>query len=311
LTGKTIIFNFSFNLENKVKKMGFTLIVLAVLALFLTRVCCTLVDNEGIRQTLKNTNSIMRTLEVMMERFEKYDRCQAFPEPNKEVAASGPDGLVYKSIQTCFSIHLSEITYSGKASVTYNVSELVSSNGKLEEGLMNVTYNVGELVSYNGELEEGLMHGTGKALFKNGAVLNGTFVKGSFEGGKVFEEIFDKKKTLVASFSAEFDPNGFPNGDGNAVITDGNGKVIYNGAAKRSINWRNAITGYGRVFYPNGESYQGFLKDTFREGSGIFTNYKGEEFPGTWSGNCCVEGPCKTGTSTSFYYPHNILYNIL
>jgi hypothetical protein len=271
--------------------MGFILSVLAVLALFLTRVCCTLVDNEGIRQTLKNTNSIMRTLEVMMESFEKYDRCQAFPEPNKEVAASGPDGLVYKSIQTCFSIHLSKITYSGKA---------------------NVTYNGGELVSYHGDLEKGLRHGTGKALFKNGAIFNGTFVKGSFEGGTVFEEIFDKKKTLVASFSAEFDPNGFPNGDGNAVIIDGNGKVIYNGTAKRSINWRKAITGYGRVVYPNGESYQGFLKDTLREGSGIFTNYKGEDFSGTWSGNCCVEGPCKTGTSTSFFYPHNILsHNIL
>lgn len=121
---------------------------------------------------------------------------------------------------------------------------------------------------YEGELHEEKLipHGKGKISFEEN-VSNFLSLEGNFESGIVKKGVLNFKNGT--SYTGEFNSEGFYNGKGTLIL--GESKVKIQG------EFKEGHLNYGDILYPNGDTYQGNIKELQPHGMGVYTFKNGDE----------------------------------
>lgn len=225
---------------------SFLLFILCFLALVGIAQSVVYPDNESIRKSL----AVLRKIEKII--FLEQE-CRVFPKADEKIITFDENGLAIVSIKTCVgTVHPTKEVYTGHGS---------SCNPKW---------------CYEGDFENGQFSGKGKMTYAKGNIQEGIFNNGSFQQGNGVYIYYQPwpDRDLEATFKGELDSDGLPNGEG--TIYDIAGKVIYEGTVKSTKTrshplWKNALNGYGTIYYPSGKKYYGF-----------FTNGKSDDNWSLW-----------------------------
>lgn len=110
--------------------------------------------------------------------------------------------------------------------------------GVLEWGYKRLHFSRIFIARYEGEVERGMAHGTGRKSFWNGAVYEGEFRNGRFEG----------RGTMT-------DPDGRYEGEWKNGLRDGRGKMVFHIGGSYEGGWKeNHYFGTGEVTFPGGRT---------------------------------------------------------
>jgi hypothetical protein len=156
---------------------------------------------------------------------------------------------------------------NGQGRMIYNNGDMYEGNwnNNKKSGFGKIIYNNGDI--YEGEWENNKKDGNGKMKYKNGDICEGVWKNDIL----CEKKIFLRDRTIIETFYNLYEDNKIEN-----KITSPNGD-IYNGDVKD-----NTKHGKGGMNYSNGDYYKGEWKDDNRDGYGKCIYKNGDIYEGMW-----------------------------